>query len=193
MFMSSIVRAEIKDRVSGARAGKNTDLLCSMCALSNKISFYSSCIKEDRDKMHPYSWLFTPILLSLSSFQCLDASFNLCLHCLFLNILIPRIPFPHSWTQWDFFTAELYWVRSKRSECHIQWSPKLSSNFPAHLLQGFPTSFCFFNCDFNHFKHNYVLQNFGSTNWSAKHRNRQIVCIAPSSEANSVSSLLKRP
>lgn len=55
MFMGSIVRAEIKDRVSSARAGKNMDLPCSICTLSNKISFYSSCIKEDRDKMNSYS------------------------------------------------------------------------------------------------------------------------------------------
>lgn len=53
--MGSIVRAEIKDRVSSARAGKNMDLLCSICTLSNKMSFYSSCIKEDRDKMNSYS------------------------------------------------------------------------------------------------------------------------------------------
>lgn len=89
MFMGSIVRAEIKDRESNARAGKNMCRLCSICTLSNKISFYSSCIKEDGDKMNSYSWLFAPILLNLSSFQCLDPSFNLCLYCPFLNILIP--------------------------------------------------------------------------------------------------------
>lgn len=54
MFMGSIVRTEIKDRVSSARSGKNMDLLYSICTLSNKISFYSSSIK-DREKMDSYS------------------------------------------------------------------------------------------------------------------------------------------
>lgn len=50
MFMGFIVRAGIKDRLSSARAGKNMDLLCSICTLSNKISFIPLALKKTEIK-----------------------------------------------------------------------------------------------------------------------------------------------
>lgn len=50
MFMGFGVRAEMKDRLSSARAGKNMDLRRSICTLSNKISFIPLTLKKTEIK-----------------------------------------------------------------------------------------------------------------------------------------------
>lgn len=168
MFMGSIVRTEIKDRVSSARSGKNMDLLCSICTLSNKISFYFSCIKDGDNgflflTFHPH--IVQPFIFLVSG--------------LFFQLLSLLLIFKYTCTT-DFLSTFLNSLNSvgflllnfNRSGLSIQSAtysgfPKLSSNLE-HIycrdliISSISIISIILICDSTYFNHYYVLQILGS-------------------------------
>lgn len=164
MFMGSIVRTEIKDRVSSARSGENMDLLCSICTLSNKISFYFSCIKDGDNgflflTFHPH--IVQPFIFLVSG--------------LFFQLLSLLLIFKYTCTT-DFLSTFLNSLNSvgflllnfNRSGLSIQSAtysgfPKLSSNLEHIYCRDLISIISvILICDSTYFNHYYILQILGS-------------------------------
>lgn len=161
MFMGS---TEIKDRVSSARSGKNMDLLCSICTLSNKISFYFSCIKDGDNgflflTFHPH--IVQPFIFLVSG--------------LFFQLLSLLLIFKYTCTT-DFLSTFLNSLNSvgflllnfNRSGLSIQSAtysgfPKLSSNLEHIYCRDLISIISvILICDSTYFNHYYILQILGS-------------------------------